>query len=193
MATNGTISAKKPVDVAIIGGGIVGLIIAIGLLRRGFNVKIYEQASELHEIGAGIAFTANAQRCMELVDPRILVAMKKVANKNPNDYYQYVDGYKKDIDNAQDISEKLLFKIYAGDTGFDGCHRAQFVDELLRLIPPGIICFRKRLESFEDIEHRRVLLRFQDGTSAEADICKPSTFRLEIYRVRQKVQIRSNS
>ncbi len=39
----------------IIGGGIGGLAAAIGLQRIGFEVKVYERAPELREVGAGLS------------------------------------------------------------------------------------------------------------------------------------------
>ena len=110
----------------------MGLVTALGLLSRNVNVKIYEQAKSFREIGAGVAFTTNAQRCMELLDPKILKAMKAVSTSNPSAYYTYVDGYHAQSDDPKDTSEKELFKLYAGDTGFDGCHRAHFLDEMIK-------------------------------------------------------------
>jgi 2-polyprenyl-6-methoxyphenol hydroxylase-like FAD-dependent oxidoreductase len=37
--------------IALIGGGIGGLVAALALTRRGFNPKVYEQSSEIKEIG----------------------------------------------------------------------------------------------------------------------------------------------
>jgi 2-polyprenyl-6-methoxyphenol hydroxylase-like FAD-dependent oxidoreductase len=47
-------------DIAIVGAGIAGLTTAAMLLKNGHRVSIYEQASELSEIGAGIQISANA-------------------------------------------------------------------------------------------------------------------------------------
>ena len=41
--------------VAIVGGGIGGTAAANALLQRGLNVRVYEQASALSEVGAGVA------------------------------------------------------------------------------------------------------------------------------------------
>ena len=38
--------------IAIVGGGIGGLTLALALRQRGFEPDVYEQASELTEIGA---------------------------------------------------------------------------------------------------------------------------------------------
>ncbi|MPZ56019.1 MAG: FAD-dependent oxidoreductase [Rhizobiales bacterium] len=54
----------KSGSIAIIGGGIGGLAAAVALLRRGIDVTVYEQAPELHEIGAGIQISANGTRVL---------------------------------------------------------------------------------------------------------------------------------
>jgi salicylate hydroxylase len=49
---------SRPVLVA--GGGIGGLAAALALVRRGFDVRVLEQAPEIGEIGAGIQLGPNA-------------------------------------------------------------------------------------------------------------------------------------
>lgn len=44
------------------GAGIGGLTLAAELRRRGLEPQIYEQASELREVGAAVALSANATR-----------------------------------------------------------------------------------------------------------------------------------
>ncbi len=46
--------------VAVIGAGIGGLATAAALLQHGFDVRLYERAAQLSEIGAGIQLTPNA-------------------------------------------------------------------------------------------------------------------------------------
>jgi salicylate hydroxylase len=50
--------------VLIAGGGIGGLAAALALLRRGFDVDVYEQAQEQREIGAGVQLSANGIRVL---------------------------------------------------------------------------------------------------------------------------------
>ncbi|MEZ0302913.1 MAG: FAD-dependent oxidoreductase, partial [Hyphomicrobiaceae bacterium] len=45
--------------VLIVGAGIGGLTCALALLQRGIDVEVYEQATELREIGAGVQISAN--------------------------------------------------------------------------------------------------------------------------------------
>ena len=56
-------STSKP-HILIAGGGIGGLTAALSLLKRGFEVDVYEQASELKEVGAGVQLSPNGNRVM---------------------------------------------------------------------------------------------------------------------------------
>jgi salicylate hydroxylase len=53
----------KP-HVLIAGAGVGGLTAALALVRRGFDVDIYEQAPELAEVGAGFQISANGTRVL---------------------------------------------------------------------------------------------------------------------------------
>ena len=172
---------SQPFNVAIIGGGIVGVILGLGLIKRNINVLIYEQSKGFREIGAGIVFTPNAVKSMARLDARIVDALRRVATTNggtdaPNDFLHWVDGYSHEGSDPNDTTEKLLFSLYTGYRGFSGCHRAHFMDEIAKLMPEGHIVFGKRLETYvEGGEDSRVLLKFIDGTTAEADVGKYST------------------
>jgi len=50
--------------ILIAGAGIGGLTAALALLRRGFDVDVYEQAAELKEVGAGVQISANGNRAL---------------------------------------------------------------------------------------------------------------------------------
>ena len=50
--------------VLIAGGGIGGLAAALALLKRGFDVDVYEQAGELREVGAGVQLSSNGVRVL---------------------------------------------------------------------------------------------------------------------------------
>ena len=52
----------RDLRIAIIGGGIGGLTLALALRQRGMRADVYEQAAELAEIGAAVALSANATR-----------------------------------------------------------------------------------------------------------------------------------
>jgi salicylate hydroxylase len=48
----------------IAGAGIGGLTAALACLKRGMDVEVYEQASELKEVGAGLQLSANGNRVL---------------------------------------------------------------------------------------------------------------------------------
>ena len=50
--------------VLIVGAGIGGLTCALALLQRGIDVEVYERATELREIGAGVQISANGTRVL---------------------------------------------------------------------------------------------------------------------------------
>ena len=50
--------------IAIVGAGIGGLAAALALLRRGFDVTVYEQSAQLTEVGAGVQISANGTRVL---------------------------------------------------------------------------------------------------------------------------------
>lgn len=168
----GTTTSEQPFQLAIIGGGITGVTLALGLLRRGIDFRIYERAREFGEIGAGIGFTPNAERAMLKLDPRVHAAFKAVATpngdpQNTTDWFQWVDGYHSDGDSTE---EELLFKMYLGKRGFEGCNRADFLNELIKCIPEKYVVFNHQLDTVIDRgDDRRLLLKFVDGTEKEAD------------------------
>ena len=170
-------SSSEEVEVVIVGGGIIGLVLASGLLRVGVKARVYEQAQGFREIGAGIAFTANAIRCMGLISPDVPAALRSggsVATSNggqedPNDYLRWIDGYDRQRETDQSLQE-LFFKLDAGYRGFEGCRRDQFLESLVKMIPPEVIELKKRLEVIEERgDDQKILLRFADGTTAETD------------------------
>ena len=52
--------ANRRLKVAIVGAGIGGLTAAAALHQKGFEVQVYERASQLGEVGAGLQIAPNA-------------------------------------------------------------------------------------------------------------------------------------
>src|SRR5713226_1733521 len=50
--------------IILIGAGIGGLAAALTLGRSGFEVQVFEQASEVREVGAGVQISPNATRIL---------------------------------------------------------------------------------------------------------------------------------
>jgi 2-polyprenyl-6-methoxyphenol hydroxylase-like FAD-dependent oxidoreductase len=58
------VTARRPLAIAVIGGGIGGQVAALYLMRSGFDVQIYEQSPQLTEAGAGLVVSPNASRLL---------------------------------------------------------------------------------------------------------------------------------
>ena len=156
-------------SIAIVGGGITGLTLAVALLRRGINIKIYEQSRGFEEIGAGVAFNIAAVRAMEVCSPDIVTCFRKVrtGNADPNKQNDFYDWYNAMSDTKAGQSEYWF--TMKTDGGVSGCHRAHYLNEISQLIPAGTTDFKKRLETIEELENHQVKLKFSDGSEAVHD------------------------
>lgn len=167
MAT-GSDRAPKPFTVAVVGGGIGGIALAIGLLHRGISTQLYEAAPAFAEIGAGIAFGPNSIRAMHLIDPAIKTAFNRLATKNDLEEEEATW-----INFRCGCGEPdLIAKVQTADsdkTGLSSVHRAHFLNEIAKLVPEGVANFGKRLLNLKSTECGRTELSFEDGTTAEAD------------------------
>ena len=67
----------KQLDVAIVGGGIAGLSLALNLHRHGIGARVYEVAPEVKELGVGITLLPHASR--ELFQLGLEQAIRAVA------------------------------------------------------------------------------------------------------------------
>ncbi|KAL5333962.1 hypothetical protein BJX70DRAFT_403076 [Aspergillus crustosus] len=158
-----TETLRETCDIAIIGGGIIGAIVALGLIHRGLKVTVYERASKFTETSAGFSFNAVARQAMQYINPRVLDALLRVATPNEHPYIRYCDGVTPGV-------EKALWQIPAERPDYRGCLRAAFLDSLGREIPEELVQFGKDLDTYEDAtDSGKVVLRFTDGTVAEVD------------------------
>ena len=165
------LSNEEPLHVAIIGGGITGVTLALGLHRRNISFTIYERALSFREVGAGIGFTANAERAMKAIDPVIHKVFKQLSTQNTEDWFQWVDGYNHAGADANEMDEKLIARLYLGERAFEGCRRQDFLEHLVELLPNGRLQYGKYLDTVtEEGDTERLLLRFHDGTVEEADV-----------------------
>src|ERR1019366_9939266 len=56
--------------IVVIGGGIGGLTVALALLRQSLEIEVYEQSTELKEVGAGVQIGANGTRVLHALGLR---------------------------------------------------------------------------------------------------------------------------
>ena len=148
--------------IAIVGGGIGGLTLAIALRPHGFDVDIYEQTAELREVGAAVALSANATRFFEQfgLGPQLAARWSEVSA------LIYRDGR-----SGRLIGEHQLGPAYRQRFGapFAGLHRADLQAILSAAVGLDRIQLSKRLVGIDDTAARAVM-HFGDGSTTEADL-----------------------
>ena len=148
--------------IAITGGGIGGLAAALSLIKAGFDVQVYEQASVLREVGAGIQISPNASRILHRLGLADELAQFGVRPK----YWQqrrWQDG-------------RLLLQTPLGveveqEFGFPHyqCHRADVLAMLAKAMPAERLHLGHSLTAFTDTG-TGVELKFSNGATASADV-----------------------
>ncbi|CAK7237919.1 hypothetical protein SBRCBS47491_010206 [Sporothrix bragantina] len=159
----------KDFNVAVVGGGIAGLTVTLQLLQQGVRTTLYEQARQFGEIGAGVSFGPNALRAMSLISPHVRNAFEAQATFNQSEANKGVwfdFRYGESCDGKHTAGD-LIYRSEC-DGGQTSIKRADFLDELVKLLPDGIAQFRKRCVDY-DKDGKCVLLRFEDGTTARHD------------------------
>jgi salicylate hydroxylase len=146
-------------SVAIVGGGIGGLFAANALVAHGLQVKVYEQAPALGEVGAGVFITPNSVRQLERVGLGPAVE-RWGARVGSGSYYFRDDGSAIAPVQVTDSS---------GWNATFGMHRADMVDFLAAGLPKSLVKTGHRAVGFaQDETSARVT--FANGAVAEADI-----------------------
>ncbi|KAJ7595521.1 hypothetical protein C8J56DRAFT_1115495 [Mycena floridula] len=151
--------------IAIIGAGLGGLMCAIALKECAENIEldIYEAASEISEIGAGVTLW-----------PRLWEALNEMG-LGP-DFEQLVPGYNTNArqiafeyrkgDQAEGFSFRSVYLNGGGMT----FHRPDLQQALFRNIPKSSrVHLKHRLVSYKETEDG-VNLTFQNGTTASCDL-----------------------
>ncbi|KAI0830007.1 mannitol 1-phosphate dehydrogenase [Hypoxylon sp. FL0890] len=174
-------TTTKPFNIAIVGGGISGLTLAIGLHKQNVPFTVYESAHKFGEIGAGVGFGPNSVRAMGLISPEIVEGYKRCVTKGWDESNWFTvrvgDERKAGPDGVVKQREKEglrvgdpVFEIhYTNDGLAGGVHRAHFLDELLKLVPEGTSKLGKRLVNITSATDgsQDVVLHFADGTTAQ--------------------------
>jgi salicylate hydroxylase len=176
-----TFKNHRALPIAIVGGGLGGLALAIGLLRHGVKVHIYEATPFFSEIGAGVSFGANATTALHLLDPRLLQGFMKHATFNTDpERDSTFNTVRWGMDERRSHGSKsgdLAF--YQNDTqqpkgALAGLrmrgriHRARLLGEMVALLPEDVASFSKSFESVEELGTGVLKLRFTDGTTSLA-------------------------
>ncbi|KAL4917382.1 hypothetical protein BDW62DRAFT_183983 [Aspergillus aurantiobrunneus] len=163
--------ASKQFTVDIIGGGIGGLTLTVGLLRRNVPVQIYEAASAFKEVGLGLTISPAAHRAMPLIDPKIRELYDSLITTHADSpgYERFRQIWFEVVWATGDKAGEVLLDLKALPSGQTTVRRADFLDALVGLVPEGIAHFGKRLERLVESDDE-VEMRFADGSTAVASV-----------------------
>ena len=151
----------KNLNIAIIGAGYGGAATARGLSLLGAKVTVYEQASRVREVGAGIGLrpsTMDRFRQWGIFD-----AIASVSSAS--DYFEILTA------TCDPIMKEAWPGIddYEVQTKTHLIHRGDFIDALLSVLPDDMVKLGHKLSGIED-HGDRVSLTFANGEAAEADL-----------------------
>jgi salicylate hydroxylase len=149
----------RPLDVAVLGGGIGGLTAALALFRRGLNAQVYEQAHEFVEVGAGVSLGPNALR---LLDRLGLAGEIDGIAARPSGY---------EMRRGRD--GKVIFETHSSGPlqrmRSVTLHRGHLLKVLEQALPVERLHPNRRGMRVEDLGDRARVC-FQDGSTVDADV-----------------------
>jgi 2-polyprenyl-6-methoxyphenol hydroxylase-like FAD-dependent oxidoreductase len=146
--------------ITIIGGGIGGLTTAIALQQRGFDVKVYEAASEIKAVGAGLWIAPNAINIFERLG--IAHTIKNAGNQL---IMSCLGDHEGNALTSVDFS-KIAVKYKNGTTTI---HRGILQNILLNNVKPNTVKTNFRLKSIENTEGG-IRIHFENGETIQTDI-----------------------
>ncbi|MET1065536.1 MAG: NAD(P)/FAD-dependent oxidoreductase [Arthrobacter sp.] len=151
-------SEIKNLKIAVVGAGYGGAAAAKALSLLGADVKVYEQAPQMGEVGAGIGLRpATMARFRQW---GIYDAIAKVSSAS--DYFEILTATGEPIMKdtwPESGEEKQTYLI----------HRRDFIEALLSVLPEGMVQLGHRLETIED-KGGHSILTFANGETVEADL-----------------------
>jgi len=147
-------------EIAVIGAGMGGLVLAAALLRAGQAVTVYEQAPHLGELGAGITLSPNAVRVIDWIGlGEQLRAIGFAPDRQWTQHWRTGEVLRESFRGAD-------FAARHGGSGYYHIHRADLHALLVAAMPPSALRLGKALV---DVTSGGAM-RFADGSTAVADV-----------------------
>ncbi len=148
-------------DIAIIGGGIGGLATANALLKKGFNVQVYERAQALRPIGAGLSLTPNGLNSLNTVQPGIVETLIGAGSPMNTLTLKRSTG--------ETIATKAMTLMQQYGQPMLSIQWSKLQAILASVLPPEIVHLHHRCVGFEQ-QDNSVEARFEDGKTVQADL-----------------------
>ena len=153
-------------SILIIGAGLGGAALGLGLARRGFRVRVFEQSPALGEVGAGLTVPVSAMRALYALGVGEAVrAHSEWAAKQPMLHYQTASVMAGEIDDGADLDDP---------TAWTTRHMLRadlhsILIDALRSLDPEAIALDHRLTAAEVIGDG-VTAAFANGVSASGQL-----------------------
>jgi len=145
---------------SIIGAGIGGLTTALAFEKHGIDYHIFEKASELSEVGAGIWLAPNALQVLEHLG--VLDDIKAKGNS-----IDRITLGKADLNPISDNFQDNIKKQFGFST--IAIHRAELQKILLNKIPKEKISLAKGFQSFQKLNDDLIKIKFDDKSEFLTD------------------------
>jgi salicylate hydroxylase len=148
--------------IAVIGAGIGGLAATLSLRAAGFDAHVFEQASQLTAVGAGIQIAPNASRLLNRLGLADALARHGV---------RPVGVHQRRWNDARTLQRASLNPEIEATFGapYYHFHRADLLAALASGLPAGTIHLDHRLGEITE-RRGRVALGFADGSVVDADV-----------------------
>src|SRR5215475_4923282 len=117
--------------IAIVGGGIGGLAAALFLRRAGLDAAVYEQAAEVHPVGAGIVVAPNLVRLLRTLGLAADLPEFAVRLEAAWEFRRWADGRVLSVQPMGEHCERLY------GAACYVAHRADLLAMLQRALPAG--------------------------------------------------------
>lgn len=157
-------SGVSPIRVAVIGGGIGGLATAAFLNRAAIDVTVFEQASALTEVGAGLVVSPNAVRLLRRLGQFARFRERAVALQVGWEFRRWEDGQ---VLFSQELGAECERRY--GEQCYV-THRADLLDSIRAAVPQSSLRLGHRLVSLRSSSSEGVEITFADGTQTSADV-----------------------
>jgi salicylate hydroxylase len=141
----------------VVGGGLGGMAAAVALARAGIHVRVYEQAQQLAEVGAGVSLAPNGLRMLERLG--VGEGIRQVGAR-------YVSSQLVLSDGRAVRHQPYQFALPGQNVGI---HRADLLALLAGQLPPGTVRTGCRCTGFSQ-DAGSATVGFADGSTAMADV-----------------------
>jgi salicylate hydroxylase len=149
--------------IAILGAGIGGIAAAAFLHRHGLVATVYEQASRLSQVGAGVVVAPNAARQLRKLGALDAFRRRAVELEVGWEFRRWEDGAVLSAENLAAACEELY-----GERTYTA-HRADLLSAIASRVPADSIQLGRKAVGLESLSDA-VRLTFADCRSVEVDV-----------------------